>query len=890
VLNKIKELVFASIAIVLLSRSCEGPAIPKKQNSIQQGSQIVKTTKPESSIISNSEPSETKFPMPQKSRDSKIISSQNQKVELSANPIKLILSSKKESTSLILRFENYSPENIYAMVDESNSENVDLEANPIRVKLQPIVSQKKLDDFNSSLTIDNQRVEWVSISSLKKLGYIVNYSEASQVVSISIPPNQKETTKLDILKDKKLNRDGTEKDSFVSGFANFYYNKGYYDGSVFQNSTSSTSPSATYIDSALNIDKFVLESTGSYIQGQGYIRDQLRVVKDDEAHGVRYSVGDVNSSFGGYLTSTTVGGVNVSRQDEITPYKIVIPINETQILVKTRVTLDVVINGFTMYSQDMDAGTYDIRNFPFMNGMNDAQIVVKDYNTKKVIDTVNLATFAYNKRILRKGENYFDYTTGYNQGTLAVGGAVKVLDKFYDTKQVETTLSDSYGLFDRLSVTGYTQFEPDYSMLGLGFAYSSPLGVFTIDNGLSQNSLYGTKGLGTKMQLEYIRRWWNFRLGFEKRFSEFTMMNEYYGDQTLDHSFLGSVGVNLPHDWSVFTSGTLSEYKDAEKTYEIDLGLNKHIGSSIQASVVGTYGRIDLETPQQLGFRLNLTWTFDPRGVAYATTDSITKQDQVKASYSIPAGDNANVDVGGGVSRSIGENDYSIYSDYSNDKGRVAVNRDQLQTFNGTGGVTTVTGETALAFAGGSFAWTRPITNAFVMFKPEGEIKDKELLVDPASDEKTGQAESDFLGTAVMQAVPYLRTKYTVGVPPEFDNESIFLNSDNFDVVSTYKSGTLVDVKADKTATIIGLLIGSNQLPLCEVSGEMRGTDPKDKSEPLMFFTNDKGQFYIQGVRGEEYEITFFNEEETKVKIEIPTGISGKYEMGKVYAPFIKNK
>ena len=116
---------------------------------------------------------------------------------------------------------------------------------------------------------------------------------------------------------------------------------------------------------------------------------------------------------------------------------------------------------------------------------------------------------------------------------------------------------------------------------------------------------------------------------------------------------------------------------------------------------------------------------------------------------------------------------------------------------------------------------------------------------------------------------------------------------------------------------IEGTLIGMDQLPLSRVSGRMIESDNEDNEEGDFFHTNSDGRFY------KEYEIRFYNEEHTKIRIIIPRMITkgmkdfifksswicptvnpavdckfvrtaepgaGIYSLGKIYVPFVKGE
>jgi outer membrane usher protein len=170
----------------------------------------------------------------------------------------------------------------------------------------------------------------------------------------------------------------------------------------------------------------------------------------------------------------------------------------------------------------------------------------------------------------------------------------------------------------------------------------------------------------------------------------------------------------------------------------------------------------------------------------------------------------------------------------------------------------TLTLGSALVFADGHAAVTRPVYDSFAIVAPHASVAGTGLGVDPSSVELDGPvsyaATSDLLGPPVLPDVGSYRVR-RVTVDPVDAPLGTSLSSVSFDLRPGYRRGTVVRVGSDRNVSLTGTLRNADGSPAGTVAGKL--VDPLDPSEPVLLFTNKAGRFYAEGLRaGRAYRLS----------------------------------
>jgi outer membrane usher protein len=157
---------------------------------------------------------------------------------------------------------------------------------------------------------------------------------------------------------------------------------------------------------------------------------------------------------------------------------------------------------------------------------------------------------------------------------------------------------------------------------------------------------------------------------------------------------------------------------------------------------------------------------------------------------------------------------------------------------------------TALAFAGGRAAWSRPITGSFAIVAANEPVAGFPIGVNPALGGYA--ARSDAFGAAV---IPNLEA-YRVGVvrieAPTLP-VGYSLGPSSYRILPAYKSGTLLPVGERGTVSLRGTL-RTRGAPIAFAVGELAPID--DKTLPVVVvMSNRAGRFAVTGLLPGRYEV-----------------------------------
>ena len=793
-------------------------------------------------------------------------------------------------TSISLIVEGISSDDVYAIINEESIDSTKIDWKPLQESLVKLVPLWKIEELNPFLEYDaNKKITWIEVRKLKSKGYFVKYDAVKQEITVWVSGDSKSTRDISLTNtpdQKAVNSNNTA----VSGFVNIFANKSHQSGELYSSQNSSQPPGQVFLDANLNIKDFVFQATGSVLEGSGYQRQDLLVSKDDDKNSIRYTVGDIATPQGGYLSAITVGGVGLRRDNSINPYKILTPISEFEVLLKTNAILAIELNGHQVFEKRLDSGKYDIRNFPFTGGVNHAVIVVMDPITRAVIDELKLTPFSYASEILRKGHSEFNYAAGKKRidnglASQAITNlnATEIAGRYYDNNGATAVLTHKYGLLDRVTIGGYAQIENNYNLTGESISMALPYGILTFESAYSNNQKHLTRGTATKLEYRFNISNFTTNLGLEKRFFEFSQASETFSSSSIDRAAYWGIGFPITNTLSSSYSGRESFDKGNNLTWQHSVSLSNAFSSRLQSAITGTLTKSDPQSNQvDTDVFLTLTYSFGS-GNVFSQTDLLAKTAQVDATYSQSLTRDTDYGISGGLGINSSGQTSSVGAVYHGEKESINLSN-SLSSANGlSGNITSASLSTAFAFADNVATITKPISGSFALFKGYDAFSGEKVMINPSNDFTSSLMETDFLGVAAVSTSPYINSEFTIGLPELKDG--LYIEKEYFTFRSTYKSGTLIKIKNVLTSSISGTLLDKNGKPADKVSGEMRPINGKVIEEPVFFFTNSNGVFSIDGLKNFLYELKFFGEDAV-MEIKVPGPEAGRKDLGEIHAPF----
>ena len=191
---------------------------------------------------------------------------------------------------------------------------------------------------------------------------------------------------------------------------------------------------------------------------------------------------------------------------------------------------------------------------------------------------------------------------------------------------------------------------------------------------------------------------------------------------------------------------------------------------------------------------------------------------------------------------------------------------------------------TALVYAGGTLALSRPVSDSFAIVVPSDQLRrvaGQTIQVNPTRDYDAARV--DWLGPGVMPSL-YSYQLSTLHVQAPELPYGYELGQSKYDLRPTYKSGFLIKVGTEATVFLRGTLLDADGSPVTLQAGNLISRDDP-KWEPITMFTNRKGKFAVEGMKPGRFDLNVFGYGEAVIPIEIPEGIVGIYDVGSLKLP-----
>ena len=150
------------------------------------------------------------------------------------------------------------------------------------------------------------------------------------------------------------------------------------------------------------------------------------------------------------------------------------------------------------------------------------------------------------------------------------------------------------------------------------------------------------------------------------------------------------------------------------------------------------------------------------------------------------------------------------------------------------------------------------------------------IELNPLQDDYTARIDS--FGNGVLPELQSYRVaKVTVDAPTlplGYD-----IGSSSYNVLPTYKSGTLIRIGSDATVILRGILVDKQKNPLQLKVIEVKSLEQPDY-KPITFFTNRAGKFVAEGFEPGNYQGKVLGLKEGIIQFTIPADQVGIYDLG----------
>ncbi|NJR66492.1 MAG: fimbrial biogenesis outer membrane usher protein, partial [Leptolyngbyaceae cyanobacterium CRU_2_3] len=578
----------------------------------------------------------------------------------------------------------------------------------------------------------------------------------------------------------------------------------------------------------------------------------------------------------GYQSSVPMLGIAVARNFSLQPYRATRPISRFEFLLERPSTVEVLINDRPTQTLRLPAGTQDIRDLPLNGGVNDVELIITDD-----LGQVQRLSFPASVAgdLLAPGLQQFAYSFGFPSQT--ENGT-----RTYQWDDPTLTLSHRWGVNNQLTLGGYLQASLQQQVMGVEGIWATSMGNWGWNAAMSRDRESRMDGAAT-LQYEFTRSLGSnggqqsLRLAAEYRGQNFTPLgtliakNDYSLDFSASYSrpVLAGMNANLTGRYQIGRGET----GDA---YSIALGLSQSFANGISVNLnLAQQQRSDGQSEQQIA--LGLFWLLPRQRQSVVSTTRLSTRADLSSQLTWSINSGRNVDgLNGSITASGSPDQYGLSGQLSYTGYRLETSLAQELTFpkadmNAVTNTTRLTLGTAIAFADGHWAWSRPITDSFALMIRRANVRGRVLQINPSSNGASARA--DGLGSAVLPGLqPYSVSTVQIDAPDLPVGYDV--GQRRYSLLPTYRSGTAIYVGTEGTVFLRGVLVNQNHEPIALQTGLIVSLSDANWAS-ITLFTNQAGRFAVPGLKPGRYEIRL-NNQLGVAQFEIPDGKTGIYDLG----------
>ena len=722
----------------------------------------------------------------------------------------------------------------------SIKDELSVEAPRLLEMLKPILLRPVLIRLTAAVTPDGQ----LGQAALGKEGIRLSYDPQTLALGIDIPVAERNTRALSFSGDRDSFEETLKPASF-SAYANFHVQADFVEGGP----SKGLIPPTASINGAVRFGNIVAESEAYLSARQGepvFRRTGSRVVFDDQRHFMRWTAGDNQIQARPFQASPTAAGLSVSRiYSQVDPQRDIRTSGAQSFSVLSTSVIETVVNGRSVERRTFQPGNYALRDFPLAEGSNAVKLRIED--ASGAVRTIDFSVYA-NQTLVAKGVTEFSAFAGVYSTPTSTGFA-------YSRDWIGSGFIRR-GLTEQVTAGVNFQANRRVHQLGAELVWGGSIGLAGFSLTASNNSITGN-GLAAALTYERLlsfnggSRSQSFRASVEWRSKKFAIPEVAFGlERTAVRASVGYVRTFGSNSFFAADAQYSRDQLGGGSSYggRLSGGFDLNSRLTFNAEVGINRGNPRNETYARIGLRLRTS----ARATVQVDADS---SGRARASYSNSGGS--------------GNGAWQASADLSNDRDIVAFNGSaSLLTNRAEIGIqqtvgwdttsrqlrdarTSVRAAFALAFADGTFAVGRPVSEAFVIATTHRTLRGKTIFLDPS--ERSETARSGSFGPALdgqMSAHNFRTLVYQVpDAPSGYD-----LGAGNIAIRPPYRAGYKLTIGSDYHLLVIGRLLDSNGEPVRLLAG--KAIDLGNSKHPsLTVFTSRDGKFGAQGMRPGRWRI-----------------------------------
>ncbi len=647
-------------------------------------------------------------------------------------------------------------------------------------------------------------------------------------------------------------------------------------------------PLRVNLDGAVNVKGWVLEGQADYMSANEmqsmmkmplWQRGNVRLVKDDVAHMLRYAAGDLSYPVSGFQSFSSMGGLSVARNFSLQPYNVFKPTGQSSILLTSASQVEIYINGNRDRVLHLPAGNYSLSDFPVVDGVNDVHMLITDATGRVEEHTLSIFT---SDNLLRKGVQTFSYNLGLS--STVDNGRIRYSNRLAFSGFSRYGVTDSWTLGANLQGDGVQQ------MAGISSVTQGRLGNVQVDLAASHDGQYGS-GTSGRVQYSYIDpRQRTFDLALSYRDPDFQPLGQR-GRALERYTISARYGQKIFRDIQAAFGARIVGQRSlhgeiAKPQWAYSANFSKYINPSLSLGA-----NIGASNSDRFSLFVSLSWVpgnSHRRGQQAVNASYDSSSDTARADWSY-SGDRRerNLSAQASLVRRAGETgidgnlDYASYRFEASAQHTTGANRTARDQVRAASAVVF-----ALTDGGPKFAVSRPVSNSFALVYPHDDLRGHDIGINPSIAGRgiAFDAVASRFGAAVLPDMEaYYDRPITIDtrhVPAGFD-----VGASQVVLAPTYKSAVTFRVGSGADAYARGRITLADGKAAGLISGEVTGPGGYDKQ----IFTDRNGVFFVYGLARGAYHLTLAGQDKP-VDFKIAVAKGDMVDLGTIALPAPKDQ
>lgn len=544
---------------------------------------------------------------------------------------------------------------------------------------------------------------------------------------------------------------------------------------------------------------------------------------------------------------------------------------EHRIVLVEASTVEIDINGLTVFTKKFQAGSYRLRDFVFTQGAN--QILIRIIPDAHPDDThVEYVDLGYDYRLLGRGDSLygFGFSVPKEKSATQIGTInLPWFDNNYlafHLNRFTATYYQQTGITDIFTLTTEVAFSPGLFSGTVNAVIATLVGTSQVQITLGLNETMRTPSFSTGLSHRVSGRQ-DSKFGTLSATFNYSIPALAYGAQfsstsVLTLSYSGSFTERIRY---TLTGNIVYDSMNQRPTWSLSFssGFSPVRGLSISGSITAGTNNTNPTKPI-FSAQINGSYSFSPKVSSNISTSiqggsgTTTTMGAVSSSLSWRPSSNDSVNLSLSSFRFSDPLNHSLLATWSH-AGELSSFTLRQQISNSYNNMsTTFTANTSLAFADGSFAIGRAVNEAFLLIRPVGDLRKSKVSV-ARSLENSPTYLARPLGSALYNNITTNMKNSVVvfssGVT-EYSTGSSFV----FELTPRSRQSFVALLDVEPAFTISGILKTVDGTPYVQYSSPVyrssvdeQGAETLVRDDALYLFTDQDGRYILSEVHSGDY-------------------------------------